>query len=400
MLLSPELKSFIREHFSDDTHRLLLSASRHAGIDVPWATVQISARRQIKDKLPEWYALDDLVYPSRLSTEQCSSEQTALYKQNLLKGTTFCDLTGGLGVDCYYFSQKARSATYIERFPEYCEAARNNFAVLGAGHIQIINADVREMAGSLQADTFYIDPARRHIDNKRAFALTDCEPDILQLKPLLFGNTQRLLIKISPMADIGETLRLLPETREVHILSVKNECKELIFLLDHPFIPNREEEVRIHAVNLLPGKEMPVFIFHLQEEQDSPLHTTTSMGTYLYEPHAALLKSGAFKLTAIRYHLTKLHRHSHLYTSSGFIPDFPGRCFKVDETFEFSGKLLKQIGKQYPKANLTTRNFPLSVAELRKRSGIKEGGKLYLFATTLANEQKVLIKTHKAETEL
>lgn len=396
MLLSPELKSFIREHFSDDTDRLLLSASRYAGIDVPWATVQISARRQIKDKLPEWYALDDLVYPSRLSTEQCSSEQTALYKQNLLKGTTFCDLTGGLGVDCYYFSQKARSATYIERFPEYCEAARNNFAVLGAGHIQIINADVREMAGSLQADTFYIDPARRHIDNKRAFALTDCEPDILQLKPLLFGNTQRLIIKISPMADIGETLRLLPETREVHILSVKNECKELIFLLDHPFIPNREEEVRIHAVNLLPGKETPVFIFHLQEEQDSPLLTTTSVGTYLYEPNTALLKSGAFKLTAIRYHLTKLHRHSHLYTSSGFIPDFPGRCFRVDTTYEFSGKLLKTLNRQFPKANLTTRNFPLSVAELRKRSGIKEGGDIYLFATTLANERKILIKTHKA----
>lgn len=395
MTLSPELKSFIREHLNDDTDRLLLAASRFPGIDVTWATRQILARRQLKDKLPYWYTLDDLIYPSRLSAEQCSSEQTALYKQALLKGNSFCDLTGGLGVDCYYFSQKARIATYVERFPEYCEAARNNFTILQAEHIRVINADAREVASSLQADTFYIDPARRSTNNKRAFALADYEPDILQLKPILLEHSGRLIIKISPMADLGETLRLLPETREIHILSSKNECKELLFLLETPVFYSQQEKVKIFAINLQPGINAPAFTFNLQEEKDSPLITTDTLNTYLYEPHTALLKSGAFKLIAVRYGLYKLHRHSHLYTSPQLIPDFPGRCFIVDETFEFSGKLLKQISRQVSKANLTVRNFPLSVAELRARSGIKEGGDVYLFATTLANEKKVLVKTHK-----
>lgn len=395
MYLSPEIKLFIREHFNEDTNRLMLSASRYPEMNVPFAVDQILARRQIREKLPSWYAYEDLIFPSRISAEQCSSEQTAFYKQGLLKGNSFCDLTGGLGVDCYYFAKKARSATYIERYPAYCEAARHNFDVLGAAHIRIIQADVREIVQSLQADTFYIDPARRSKDNKRAFALADCEPDILQLKPILLENTQRLIIKISPMADLEETLRLLPETREIHILSVRNECKELLFLLENHATEYQPEKVRVYAVNLLKDKEMPAFVFDIEEEKNAPLLTTDVVADYLYEPHAALLKSGAFKLIANRYGLRKLHRHSHLYTSSHFVPDFPGRCFAVEEILEFSGKLLKQLSRQLPQANLTTRNFPLTVAGLRKRSVIKEGGDIYLFATTLANEQKILIKTHK-----
>jgi len=395
MVLSPELKSFIRTHAQDDTDKLLLSASRFPDIDLPFAVDQILARRQIKEKIPSWYAVEDLIYPSRLSAEQCSSEPTALYKQKLLKGKCFCDLTGGLGVDCYYLAQVVQPAVYIERFSAYCEAARHNFHLLNAPQIEIRQADVREIASSLQADTFYIDPARRSKDNKRTFALTDCEPDILQLKPVLLKNTQRLIIKISPMADLERTLRLLPETREIHILSVKNECKELLFLLEASSTEFKPDQVKIYATNLQATQETPAFIFKPEEEKNSPLITTDSVATYLYEPHAALLKSGAFKLIAHRYRLQKLHRHSHLYTSSHFLPDFPGRRFAVEETYEFSGKLLKQIAQQIPQANLTTRNFPLTVAELRKRSGLKEGGEIYLFATTLANEQKILIKTRK-----
>lgn len=395
MFLPTALKSFIREHLNDDTNRLLLTASRFPEIDMPWAITQITARHQIRDKLPSWYIKEDLVFPSRLAAEQCSSEQTALYKQQLMKGRSFCDLTGGLGVDCYYFAQKASSATYIERFSDYCEMARHNFDILKARHIQVVHADVREIVGTLKADTFYIDPARRQNGNKRAFALADYEPDILQLKPILMENTSRLIIKISPMADLEETLRLLPETREIHILSVKNECKELLFILENtqPFLA--AEKVKIFATDLRPDRNKTVFTFHLKEEKETPSITTESLGAYLYEPHAALLKSGAFKLIAQRYGLQKLHRHSHLYTSTVFAADFPGRCFEIEDIWEFSGKLLKQANRLIPQANLTVRNFPLSVAEIRKRSGIKEGGNLYLFATTLANEQKVLIKTHK-----
>lgn len=395
MQLSPELQSFIRKHASENTDKLLLQAARFPGIDVPFAVNQILARRHLKDKLPTWYAREDLIYPSRLSVEQCSSEYTALYKQRLLKGNSVCDLTGGLGVDCHFFARKAESVTYIERFPEYCEAARHNFAVLQTPAIRIVHADVREIAGTLQADTFYIDPARRSKDNKRAFALTDCEPDVLQLKPILLENTQRLIVKISPMADLEETLRLLPETREIHILSVKNECKELLFLLEDFSAACPPEEVNIYALNLPEKTATPAFHFQPREEKDAPLHTTDTIGQYLYEPHAALMKSGAFKLLAVRYGVQKLHRHSHLYTSSGFVPDFPGRCFIVEESYEFSGKLLKQLSNRIPNANLTTRNFPLSVAEFRKRSGIKEGGDTYLFATTLADNRKVVIQTHK-----
>lgn len=394
MNLTPEFQEFINSHAADDTNKLLLSASQYPGIDIPFAVDQILSRRQLQHKLPAWHSHPNLIYPSRLATEQCSSEQTALYKQQLLKGETLCDLTGGMGVDAYYFSKKAAQVTYIERFPNYCATAQHNFEILGATNIQIRNADAREVIASLKADTFYIDPARRADCNKRVFALADCEPDVLQLKPWLLEHSQRIIIKISPMADLEETLRLLPETKEIHILAVKNECKELLFILENEFCRNMDR-VEVHAVNLNSPCPSQEFIFRLEEEKATELKTTPTLGQWLYEPHAALLKSGAFKLIAFRYELYKLHRHSHLYTSDLLCPKFPGRIFIVDEIIPFSGKLLKQISRDIPRANITTRNFPLSVNELRKRSGIKEGGDTYLFATTLANEQKVLIKTHK-----
>lgn len=394
MGLSLQLSDFINAHAADDTDKLLLSASRYPDIDIPFAVDQILARRQIQQKLPLWHSQPGLIYPSRLSAEQCSSEQTALYKQRLLKGNTLCDLTGGLGVDTYYLSQKARQVIYIERFAGYCEAAKHNFDLLKARNIQTINADVREIADTLKADTFYIDPARRADCNKRTYALADCEPDIIRLKPLLLENSQRLIIKISPMADLDETVRLLPETREIHILSVKNECKELLFLLEKE---NHCEsgKIEIHAVNLSPDAQEQEFVFRQEEEKAACLQTSQTICQYLYEPNASLLKSGAFKLAALRFGLYKLHRHSHLYTSDTPCPDFPGRVFIVDEILAFSGKLLKQINRKIPQANITTRNFPLTVAEIRKRSGIKEGGEVYLFATTLANEQKVILQVHK-----
>lgn len=388
------IKEFIQEHLTDNTDKLLLNASRYPGIDVPYAVSQITARRQIKDKLPSWYANDNIVFPSRLSAEQCSSETTACYKQRLITGDCVCDLTGGLGIDSCYFARKAKKVIYIERFPEYCAAAQSNFRVLGINNIQILNADARELAETLTAETFYIDPARRADGNKRVFALADCEPDVIQLKPILLEHAQRLIVKISPMADIDETLRLLPETTEVHVLSVKNECKELLFILEnHPHIPQRQ--VTIHAANYKTDGDCQLFTFTPDEEKAAELHTTTTIQKYLYEPHAALLKSGAFKLTAIRFGMQKLHRHSHLYTSNDTCPDFPGRQFIVHDVFVFSGKLLKQLHKTIPQANITTRNFNLSVADLRKRSGIREGGDVYLMATTLDNGEQVLISCRK-----
>ena len=236
------MKSFIRSHMPEEAEKLLLAASRYPEIDVPFAVEQLLARRQVREKLPSWHANEDVVYPSRLAAEQCSSEATARYKQALARGGSCCDLTGGLGVDAFYFAQRVAEVTYVERFAAYCEAAAHNFAVLGAGNIRVVQGDARELAGKVEADTFYIDPARRREGNRRVFALTDCEPDVLQLKAALLGKAKRVVVKISPMADIGETLRLLPETREVHVLAVRNECKELLFVLEgaSPALPRRQ----------------------------------------------------------------------------------------------------------------------------------------------------------------
>lgn len=387
------MKNYIREHAAADTDKLLLGASRQGDIDVPFAVDQILARRQIRDKLPAWYANEDVVFPSRLSAEQCSSEQTARYKQRLLRGDCLCDLTGGLGADSFYFAEKAREVIYLERFPAYCEAARTNFAALGARNIDVRHTDAREALATLRADTFYLDPARRAGCDRRVFALADCEPDVLQLKPLLLERAERVIVKISPMADLEETRRLLPETREIHVVAVKNECKELLFVLEQP--EGTPGEPLIHAVNLLPEAETAPFVFTPAEERTAAPLLADAPGAYLYEPHAALLKSGAFKLIAQRLGTPKLHRHSHLYTSATLCPGFPGRTFRVERVLPFSGKLLRTLAADYPKANLTTRNFPLSVAEVRKRTGIKEGGDTYLFATTTADEQKILVATHK-----
>lgn len=393
MELSASLKQFIREHFNDSTDRLLLTASRYPGIDIPFVVDQIESRRQIRNKLPSWYNQEELIYPSRLSAEQCSSEQTARYKQQLIKGDCICDLTGGLGVDSYYFAKKAPKIIYIERSAIHCEAARHNFKILNVPNIEIRQADACQLLSSLQADTFYLDPARRKEGNRRAFALNECEPDVLQLKPLLMEHSQRVLIKISPMADLEETLRLLPETKEIHILAVRNECKELLFLLENPVTASHA--VKIFAVNLDERTDTRPFVFTPMEEKETALRVRENLGTYLYEPHAALLKSGAFKLIASRFGTFKLHKNSHLYTSDQLCADFPGRIFLIDQTYDFSGKNLKQLHREIPQANITTRNFPISVAELRKRSRIQEGGEIYLFATTLCSEQRVLIRTHK-----
>lgn len=392
-LPTPELKNFIRTHLSDDTDKLLLNADRYEIRDLPFAVDQILARRQIKEKLPSWYTNYDLVFPSRLSAEQCSSEVTARYKQELICGTEVCDLTGGLGIDSWYLSQKARKLTYVERFPEYCKIAGHNFQVLGAGNIQVVQADVREIIPILSADTFYVDPARRSAGNKRLFALSECEPDILALKRSLLEKSLRLIIKISPMADLTETLHLLPETTEIHILAVKNECKEILFVLGPE--PAEPTKTKITAVNYTDREKRQVFSYLREEEKESTFRPAERVKHYLYEPNAALLKSGAFKSVAYRYKVEKLHLNSHLYTSDEKVEDFPGRIFEVKNQYEFSGKKLKQLGKMIPQANITVRNFPITVDVIRKNSGIAEGGKLYLFATTLCNARRAIIECIK-----
>ncbi|MDR0982744.1 MAG: class I SAM-dependent methyltransferase [Culturomica sp.] len=387
MELNEEFFAFINEHLYAYTDRLLFSASRYHSVDVAKAVEQILIRRRLKTKLPAWTAHEKLFFPSRIAAEQCSSDITAKYKQSLIKGATLCDLTGGMGVDAYYFSQCVERVTYVERNTDYAEAAARNFEILGATNIQVLNADATEIAPRIEAVTFYIDPARRSAANKRLFALHDCEPDVLQMKAALLNKGARVIIKVSPMADIEETLRLLPETCEVHIISVGNECKELLFVLENAAVG----DVNVFTINYTSAGDVQQFRFHWNEEKTAQADYASEINKYLYEPNASVMKSGAFKLAAARYSLKKLHRHSHLYTSSELTDNFAGRIFSVEEVLPFSKQTLKTLSDRYPQANITCRNFPLTTDTLRQRMHIKDGGNVYIFATTFASDTKVII---------
>ena len=393
--MTPALMAFIQAHLSDDPDRLLLSASRYPEIDMPFVVAQITARRQIKEKLPTWYQQEQLLFPAKIAAEQCSSEQTARYKQQLVtEGDTLCDLTGGLGIDSYYFSRRVKQVYYIERFPSYCEVARANMATLGARNVVVLEGDSTQWLDQLPAiDVFYVDPARRGEGNKRMFALSDCEPDLTQLLPRLLAKAPRVIAKLSPMADLRQTLALLPTTQAIHILSVKNECKELLFVIGRE---PRESAVPIHCVHLTKqAASDECFVCSLEAEQQAASHLATTLRRYLYEPNASVLKAGAFKQVACQFPVEKLQVSSHLYTSDHYLDRFPGRRFEVDEVIPFHSKSCKQLAGQSLQANVTTRNFPLTVEALRKKCRIREGGDIYLFATTGPKEEKLLIRTHK-----
>lgn len=395
MEMTDELKQFIREHASADVTALLLKASRYPGIDVPFAVEQIQARRQIRTKLPSWYARESLVFPSKIAAEQCSSEWTGAYKQRLVRREdSVYDLTGGLGIDSYFLSRKAKKVVYIERYAAYCEAARLNFASLQAHNIEVLPGDGLQQLGVLpDPDVIYIDPARRAEGNKRVFALAGCEPDLTLCRETLLRKAPRVIAKLSPMADIQHTLSLLPETVQVHVLSVRNECKELLFVWER----GGTAEPVIHCVNYTAEGTEQAFAFSFREEQTAVAPTAAGVGAYLYEPNASVLKAGAFKCIARRLGVEKLHVSSHLYTSDGEVPGFPGRVFEAEEVIPFNGKVCKTLGRTLPQANITVRNFPVSVDELRKRTRIAEGGSVYLFATTVGKGERVLIRCRKKE---
>lgn len=383
---------FIGENLSKDVNTLLLSAKKYPDIDVAFCAEQIASRKQIKEKLPSWYHNLNLWFPAKITTEQCSSEQTALYKQHLCKGEKGCDMTGGLGIDTFFISRNFRTFYYMERFETYCEAAINNFRVLGAHNVTVQNGNSLDLINQIESvDLIYLDPARRSDCNKRLYDLTECEPNIVALAPELLARSAKVIVKVSPMADINRCLELLPQTVEVHVLSVRNECKELLLILT----PEKSTtDVKIHCVNFSTTGEQTLS-FSYNEEKSSRLQVVNIVDNYLYEPNASVMKAGAFKITAERFGLKKLHQHSHLYTSSTLIKDFPGRVFEVIRTEPFTKKWLQQAAKESPKANLATRNFPLTVAEIRKRSKLSEGGSLYLFATTLGDDQKAIIYCDK-----
>ena len=396
MQLSPETLRFIEENSRADVRSLALQAKKYPQVDMAMAVVQIAGRQIAEVKVPSWCQVEGLLYPKHLSMEQCSSEATAIYKANLVEGDAFADLTGGFGIDCSFLSRKFKQADYVERQAELCELVKHNFPLLGLS-IGVHNEDGVEYLKQMQpVDCLFLDPARRDGHGGKTVAISDCEPDVSALEDLLVEKAKKVMVKLSPMLDLSLALKTLKYVREIHIVSVNNECKELLLILQKSSVSS---EVAIHCEHIVNAQHQH-YTFTQEQEHTSDCPLATEVGAYLYEPNASILKAGAYRSLTQTYGVKKLHASSHLYTSSCFIEDFPGRRFQVEAVSGFGKKGLKDFLQGLDKANLTIRNFPSSVAELRKRLKLKEGGEDYLFATTLADESKVLIKCKKVSSLL
>lgn len=395
---SEETLRFIRLHRRDDVRALALQAAKYPDVDMAEAVVQIAGIQIAEKKIPQWAQTEGILYPKHLSMEQCSSEVTARYKASLVEGDSFADLTAGFGVDCSFIARRFRRADYVERQETLCRLAAHNFPLLGLSHINVHCADaLMYLQAMAPVDCLFLDPARRDSHGGKTVAISDCEPDVSRLEPLLVEKGRTVMIKLSPMLDIAAVLRDLRCVREIHIISVNNECKELVVILrrDSDVSESIGKEIIISCEQLVNNSPSQHFDFTYAEEHEAVCPIADKVGAYLYEPGAALLKAGAYRLLAARYGVSKLHLNSHLYTSDEPVA-FPGRAFKVMAVSGFGKKDLKALLSGVEKANLTVRNFPSSVAELRKKLKLKEGGDTYLFATTLASGEKVLIKCRKA----
>lgn len=411
LCIDDRTKDFISKHLKDDVNRLAL-AKFPDDIDREFVVRQIHARQVLNKKLPSWAENDELIFPKKLSLEQSSSELTALYKKSLLSDVdemariaicenqcqsvvmtkTLIDLTGGMGVDTAFLSDNFDHAFYVEMQEELCEIARHNFKVLNK-NITVVNDNAEHFLQDCEdVDCIYLDPARRDEYGRKMVSLHDCSPDVVELHDLLMKKAKRILIKVSPMLDIEMIKKELKDISEIHVVAVRNECKEILIAM-------QTHKESVSSINIIATdlREKWNIVFTEDEEQNSQWTLADNIKKYLYEPGAACMKAGCFKLLSQRYALDKLHRNSHLYTSDELVPDFPGRIFEVIDVMPFDKKAKKEISLrcQQPKANVAVRNFPLSTEELKKNLGLHDGGEFYIFGTTMKGENKVIVLTKK-----
>lgn len=388
LILHTGVQLFIDENLDADTLSVLLQKPLFDGISQKELVEQLEAKKKCKDKLPTWFTTPYIYYSNKLNIEQTSSEQTARYKASLVDGKSLLDLTGGFGVDTYFFSKKIEEVFHCEINKELSEIATYNFGVLGQENVTCIPEDgIHYLQNNSQKyDWIFVDPSRRNENIGKVFLLKDCLPNIPEQLPLLFSHTQKVLIKVSPILDLTQGLEELSFVKEVHVVAVNNEVKELLYLLEQ----HHTGDVMIKTINLTHGREV-VFDFVLNEEKASSAQLGHPQ-KFLYEPNAAILKSGGFKIVGEKYGLYKLHQHSHLYTSETLM-EFPGRRFSIVQVLPYSKKTLRSFSQT--KANITTRNFPLSVAEIRKKHKIKDGGDRYLFFTKNHDDSLLVLDCSK-----
>lgn len=387
-ILHTEVQEYIRKNEGTDIYRLVLQQSPFPGVSSRELAEQIASRTKAADKLPSWYSAPAIYYPNKRNLEQSSSEATATYKASLVQAHTIFDLTGGFGVDTYFFSKTARKVVYWEADEDLAEIAAHNLKQLGALNVSCHHGDGLTWLNDKKpvADLIYLDPSRRGRDSKRVFLLSECRPDVPAQLPVLLKAAPLILVKTSPLLDLQAGLRELQYVREIHIVAVANEVKEVLWLLEKGF----KGEPVVHTINLLPaGKQK--FSFSLSQEKADSGNYSEPL-SYLYEPNAAIMKSGGFHSLERAFGLPRLHLHSHLYTAARII-DFPGRAFRIRRTEPFSRSVMKTLA--YNKANISTRNFPLTVADIRKKFRIEEGGPLYLFFTKTYGKGLILIECEK-----
>ena len=421
---------------------LALQSHRYPDIDMPFLLDQLAGWQTARTKLPLWAANEDIIYPPHLSMEQCSSEQTAEYKarlvarlvgleniassdlnndcsrysagektipkqqenhvQNSFEGS-FCDLTGGFGVDFSFIARSFKRAIYVEQQDNLCELARHNFHALGLTQAEVVNDDGTAYLHQLDhVSVLFLDPARRNEQGGKTVLISDCIPDVLALEEELLEKADSVVIKLSPMLDwhraVDELNRLGNVVREVHIVSVRNECKELLLVLQRTKDKKDDKMATEKALQVFCVNDESIVSYSLDEALSTSqrlLSAVPKAGQYLYEPNASLMKAGCFALLTVRYPLSALSLNSHLFVSEEAINEFPGRKFDITAVSSFNKKELRRSLSGIDKANLAVRNFPMSVADLRKRLKIKEGGDIYLFATTDAESNHLLFVCKK-----
>ena len=389
-LLNIDIQDFINKNVNSNISDLLLKGTAFETASTKEIAEQIETKKRCTQKLPTWFNTPKIYYPNKLNIEQTSSEITANYKANLISGKNIIDLTGGFGVDAFYFSKYFENVVHCELDSNLSDIVNHNYKQLQVRNIKTINNDSLEYLEKSNEtfDWIYVDPSRRHDSKGKVFFLNDCLPNIPEHLDLLFKHSKNILIKTSPLLDVSVGIGELKYVKTIHIVAVNNEVKELLWVLERDF----NAGITIKTVNLNKGKE-DHFDFLLESEKNAESTYSTPL-TYLYEPNAAILKAGGFHSVSKKLNLLKLHKHSHLYTNKELVENFPGRRFKIERTLPYNKKELKQLGLE--KANITTRNFPETVQQIRKKLGIKDGGDSYLFFTTDKNDNKIVTATKKA----
>jgi hypothetical protein len=381
----PGIQDFILEHEDDDVQKFLLKQKHVLGVPAGWIAQQLIARSKAKYKLPTWYRTPGIVFPPALSLEQASSEVTARFKSTLIPSTSVvADLTGGLGIDSFFLSQHAVHLDCVEPNADLLEIARHNHRVLGAKNIaHHINTAKEFLSQAAKLDLVYLDPSRRKRSQK-VHRFSDCEPNVIDLMDQLFEKVPDIMIKASPLLDIHQAVLELGSVTKVVVLAVENECRELLFLLRRGALGDPV----INPVNLgKDGHPSDSNLFTWAEEKNSKVVFSEPLA-FLYEPNAAIMKSGAFKWIAQTFKVKKLASNSHLYTSD-HRQEFPGRIFRVTEQVKLDKKLKDRFSGGY--VNILARNYPLGVEEIKKKTGLREGGDQYLIATQSVTEKHVLI---------